>query len=236
MKTSFLLMLCLYLGLVSCNAAPTAPPATSVPTPDVAAIQTSAAISIFATQTASIPTPTPTRIATNTPQPTNTLEATSTPDFEQRIPPRQDYKHGYEIKEEYDRFKRITKVSLEPRFSDTKKRPGALAVLYSYPETTPTIPSEVDVAFLSVHDDWEYLECHDLTFLIDNQPLKVKTDHDGSVGSGYVVETVAGYINTDDFLTLVNAQKVEGQLCRDEFVLTNDQMNALKDVASRMQP
>lgn len=80
----FVLLAALVLSVEGCATAPTPTPA---PTVDVAAVQTQAAVAIFATQTASVPTvtaippDTATLAATNTPRTTNTPQpsATSTP-------------------------------------------------------------------------------------------------------------------------------------------------------------
>lgn len=162
-------------------------------------------------------------------------QATSIPALAQVIPPRGYYIHSYEVKEEYDRFTDKTKVSIEPKYDEIGiVEQGALSVLYSYDGKTPSPPLAVGIGLWSINDKWEYLQCHTLDLLIDGSPLSVKTEHKGEVMSGSVLETIIGELGTRDFLSIVNARQVEGKLCNTVFKLSVDQMQALKDVASRM--
>ena len=170
-------------------------------------------------------------LATATPRPTPTPQLTNL------IPARGSYSHSYKITEEFDRFYGVTNVVLLPDAVDAKDNPqGSLVVVYHYNETTPAPPDLISLAFASFHDDWQFLECHNLTLLVDGRSMPLETTYDGSVESGFVSEQVISEITLRDFLTIVNANKVEGQLCRMEFELTSSQMEALRDVASRMQP
>ena len=82
MKQSLVVFVCVALFLTACGGAPATP---VEPTPDVNAVATQVAASIFATGTASAPKatntpkPTDTPQATNTPRPTDTPQATDTP-------------------------------------------------------------------------------------------------------------------------------------------------------------
>ncbi len=164
------------------------------------------------------------------------LEDTPSPTLEQLVPQRRMYSHSYQIKEEFDRFKNTTEVSLLPDYGEMiSAEQGALFVFYSYAEKTPRPPSVVGIGFWSVNDNWEYLRCHNLIFLVDGAPLAVETQHEGEVMSGNVSESVIGQIGIRDFLTLVGAQSIEGKLCNTEFKLTTEQREALRDVASRMK-
>lgn len=180
--------------------------------------------------TEKIVTPTP----TNTPRPT----PTPTPRVITDIPPRQPYLHSYEITEEYDRFDQKTLVSLKPSFTETEELPhGSLAVSYSYDGTEPTPPLLVGFALMSINDTWEFMKCHDLTLIVnENAPRSLETLHNGTVGRGYVIEQVVTLMALNEFLALANADTVEGKLCRTVFELTPSQIAALRDLASRMQP
>ncbi len=76
MKSSVVLAFAFVLVPFFFACAPAAPP---VPTTDLHAIQTQAALSVFATETASVPTATATPTVTNTPRPTLTPLPTQTP-------------------------------------------------------------------------------------------------------------------------------------------------------------
>jgi len=222
---------------------------------DARAVETQVAAKIFATQTASVPTETPTPRPTVTPEatatpeptliprptitpePTETPQPTDTPAPVAPIPPRGTYKHKYEIVEEYNRFNGRTEVTLHPRISEYERGPNNWLVFYNYPGEKPAVPDAVGVVLSSASDTWEYLKCHSFDLLLDGQTaLHPPTGHDGTIGDGYVIEHVMMELQLDEFLQLVNAQKVEAMLCGTEFVLSGEQMEALRDVASRMQP
>ena len=114
-------VLSLGLALSACGGTPTA---------DVRAAETQIAAKIYATQTASVPTP------TDTPQATATQE----PAAVAAIPPRGAYKHGYEIREKYDSTEGNTTVSLRPRVAELSRGPGGLLSFYWYEGTTPAVP------------------------------------------------------------------------------------------------
>ncbi len=156
------------------------------------------------------------------------------------IPARGEYQHNGAITEKYDRFDKRTGVHLITA-SDAlarRGRGGGLTVYYSYPGETPTPPSIVNIGFMSINDTWEFLSCYSLAFLVnDTDTISTDSTHDGDVlDGGKVGEIVTADLALDDFLRLVNAQKLEAKLCNDEFVLTDAQMASLRDVASRMQP
>jgi len=241
MRTRYMLPVVVFglLHLAACGGQPTPDPA------EVAQlVETSVAATVEARTTDTpipILTDTPIPAPTDTPTPslTDTPAPAPTPELEDLIPPRQDYTHPYDITEEYDKFTSSTDVSLlDPAPSNvTDKKPGALFAFYTYPENDPEPPYTVNIGFFSSHDSWQYLECHSLEFLLDDETyLNPDTTHDGSVNTGYVTEMVNAELPLRDFLILVNSDKVEGRLCFDEFELHSWQMTALQDFASRMLP
>jgi hypothetical protein len=201
------------------------------PTSDVQALETQIAAKIFATLTASVPN------QTRTPEATATPEAPATPEGNTSIPPRGKYKHNYTITEEFDRFKEATVVKLLPVLGGPRGKVNNLLVSYSYEGKVPAVPSTVNFTLASQADSWMYLKCYDLSWLLDGRiHMSPGSGHEGQVGDGYVLELITSKLSVDEFLQIVNAEKVEGKVCNTEFVLTPSQMEALRDVASRMQP
>jgi hypothetical protein len=186
-----------------------------------------------------VPSATPTAVPTSKPTvvPTITPYPTATPDALAGIPARGQFKHTYEITEVFDRFTSKTVVSLAPKQAELRRGPNNISAFFSYVGTTPTVPSSVLLGLVQVADTWEYLRCYSLTWLLDGRnTLNPKTEHTGEVGSGFVVEGIASSVAIDDFLQILRAKKVEGKLCNTEFALSNEQMEALRDFASRMRP
>ena len=220
--------------------------AEPTPTVDVAQYVDATLTSVAATSEAAVtPTPTltstpaltPTSTLTQTPTRTSTPCPTPTLSIYEQIPPRGDYDHGsIEVTEEYDRFSDFTFVNLTSEVGWMYGPEDGLYVICGYDGTSPSIPLFVEIGFQSSSDDWDYLDCHSVYFLIDDSiRLHPDTEHDGTVGNGWVLEMVSMYLDTSDFLKIVNAEKVEVSLCNDEFTLTDNQMEALRDAASRMR-
>jgi len=245
------------LALSACGGQATPDPAEVARLVDEAVKATVAAMPASEPQVVEVPV-TVVVVATPTPAPaTSTPTVPSTPELYELIPPRgglpiygdgrlerqvvgyqKEYRHPYEITEEFDKFTSTTKVHLVPDSDEAYGgKPGALFVLYLYEGKDPTPPATVVFGFYSKHATWKYLECHSLYFLLDGKKqLAVDTDHSGDVGRGYVTEFVSGTLTLKDFLAIVSSTKVEGRLCNDEFRFSLNQMCALQDFASRMLP
>lgn len=168
--------------------------------------------------------------ATATPKPTTTPYPTATPNPYEQIPPRGAYQHGYEVTEEFDRFTEVTNVTLGEAFDRVWNRVQAeeparsLHVVYSYEGTTPAVPPVVLLAFMLTP------KCDTVRFLLDDgiHMNPTTTYEEGA-------EAVCVRLTSREFLQIVNSNKVEVRLCSDEFALTSEQMEALRDVASRIQ-
>jgi hypothetical protein len=209
-------LLLLVLALAACGGSPVS---------DARAVETQVAARIFATQTASVPTP------------TDTPQLITTPEADTSIPPRGTYVHHFKITETFDRFSGLTNVLLLALQYPGMGRAN-LAVTYLYEGSTPYAPTLVGFMLAYESASWTYADCHDLTLLLDGRiRLLPRTEYSGKVqDDGSVAENITSRLPVNEFLQIVNAKKVEGKLCNSEFVLTDEQMEALRDVASRMQP
>lgn len=219
------------------------------PTVDTKALEATIEARLIATLTASVPTPTYTPVntatpiatatSTSTPTPavTNTPTATSTPDIQARIPPKGAYKHNLTVDSKYDKVRDITTVTVEQPFADLNKTPNFLYASFSFPATTPQPPATVHMEFTSTSDTWQFLSTKSVSWLIDDtKRYTAAGNHDGTVGSGYVIEVMVINIPLGDFLDLANAKKVDVALSTFQFSLSNNQLEGLKDFASRMNP
>ncbi|MFP3896278.1 MAG: hypothetical protein ACLFV5_05520, partial [Anaerolineales bacterium] len=195
---------------------------------------------------AATPTPTPTPTSTYTPT------ATLTPDIPDRIPPRDDYHHDHEITEQYNESDDTTYVaSSAPAHDVVTKSQFGIDIRYHYRGTEPAVPSTVLFSIVSRSDSPQYLNCHDLVILVDDDIRMTpqtsylgdqdaqdpETDYEEGVLEGrQVLEMVYAFLDVEEFLQIVNADQVELTLCDDEWTLTSAELEALKDVASRMAP
>ena len=97
---------------------------------------------------------------------------------------------------------------------------------FVYPGETPSIPQKIIMR-------WTAQFTCDTQLLLDDDRLMLlkSTDFQGGLGNVFQNE-----VSVPDFLAIVNAKKVEVQFCDTfEAVFTEDYMNALRDLASRMQ-
>jgi hypothetical protein len=148
-------------------------------------------------------------------------------------------KHRGEISVEYDRFKDHTVVHLKGIKIPGTMRMDDLDVSSFYIMDGKSVkpPSIAVLIIRSSNKDWEYLRCHDLSILADDERVNIgEADHSGSVGSGYVLESVSTMMPVTSLLQIARAAKVEAQLCTTRFKLGYAELLAFRDFANRMRP
>jgi hypothetical protein len=220
----------LVIALVSCTSLNI--PFGSSSSSDDASVQTRVASNVFATQTASIPTVAATAIRTPM------VAASATPDLYSLIPAKRKFNHSYSIEQKYDKFKDLTMVTLNPKLDEIGVVPDSLLVDYIYSGNTFAMPSRIHFVMLTGSRDWQFLGLKQVKFLLDDD-LRMSFDasQDGSVGSsGIVVETITLDIPTVNYLRIVNSRKTELQVGSREFALSDAKLEALRDLASRLNP
>jgi len=170
------------------------------------------------------------QIPTKVPAPT----LIPTPTLLEQIPPSIQYTHPYSITSVYDKFTTLTKVMmLNPGDPAITQPPGSLYAFFYY---STYMPSTVNIGFFTSNESWVYLDCYDLIFLLNGETrLNANSTWGGDVTTyGFVSEMVNAELPLKDFLSLVNADSVEGRLCLDEFIVEPWQMQGLRDFASKL--
>ncbi len=195
-------------------------------TPDTTAQETAIAAKVLAQLTASAPT------ATSTPA------ATPTPDLP--IPALRQFNHSLEISKDYDELKDRTYVTL--RLSPVltgENSPNEFGAYWSYKGTKATLPDVFVIEFDAIGPSYRYADTRTATFLLDNkQRIDLGANRDGHSNAGQVTvfETVRLMPTIIEFLQIVNAQHVDIHLGPSDFSFTDAQLEALRDLASRMNP
>ncbi len=175
--------------------------------------------------------------ATPLPARTATPAVTSTPELVALVPAKRAFNHNYVIKEDYDQAKDQTTFSLEERLPDLTAVPNSLYVTYNVPGTQRAIPSAVAVSFFSRSTSWQFLLTQDANVRLDGVTyLNWRVTERGAAGGESVTELLTANVRVKDFLMLVNSTTVEVQIGPYYFELTSEQMEALRDLASRMAP
>lgn len=143
------------------------------------------------------------------------------------------FHHNGNITSQFDKFEKYTAISLEKMpISGGNSERLELSAFFIKSETSNTPPNSVILRFLSMSDDWRYLKYHDVSILADNRPLSFSpSEHDGSVGSGYVLEFIDVALPYQTFVQMVNAGKVEMRVGGTELNVTQNHLDALRDLA-----
>lgn len=81
------------------------------------------------------------------------------------------------------------------------------------------------------HRRWRWLECHALHMLVNGEIVELdESDHDGRVGSGYVVEQVRVPLSRDAIVALTQASEVRVRICNDVMRLSEPSIRVLGEV------
>ncbi len=86
-------------------------------------------------------------------------------------------------------------------------------------------------------DSWRYLQCHHTGWLVDDKPFQLPQPiHDGSVGSGYVLEfLIIAPVTLKQIEQLARAKKVEFKVCNDEYTATTNEMDDFRVFLSKLR-
>jgi hypothetical protein len=169
--------------------------------------------------------------------------------------PKREFKHNGKIVSEYkiEDGAGTTFVSLEPVFierSESANTSLRLAGDFQYEGKTPIKPKHISLAIYTLYPECKIPFTPNLTIFVDGEPIKFeysfkswrerKPDEEGVAFSFSEMEgercneVLAMFISQKNFLKLVNAQNVEIQIAEFKFKLTDSNLEALRDLASRM--
>ncbi len=165
------------------------------------------------------------------------------------IPAPRVFSHPGELFTEYDRFTDTTEISTSRREEDIigklVLRTGAVSEItfsarLSFKGPQPTTPPETVSLVLTTGgaDPWGTGPTP-LALLADGASIAVDEIPQAPIqtpGLGVVFQSTVARVPVADFLRFVNASKGEGRCWGHEFVLTDAQMEVLRDLASRMRP
>lgn len=134
----------------------------------------------------------------------------------------------------YDKFKDVSVVSI----GDIALGQCDIQMVVAGHGTGPgfDVPTRAEIGFISTSPEWRYLRSHAVTFLADGArfPLSHVTQ-DGSIGEGFVVESVGTGDAPLDALDAIGAgHDVQVQVGGTECVLGGEARLAVKQVADEM--
>jgi len=142
----------------------------------------------------------------------------------------------------YDKFDDLTEVSTsESKVDDVvgrKKEKQDLRLHARYVcagNVSRCRPDKVELMFVS-YSVAEHLLSHDLVLIIDGKRMRTSTPSwsTGDDGVG-LVEYIDVAISMEDLLKIARAEKVEGKLGQTTFKLNDDNLAAMRALASEME-
>jgi hypothetical protein len=167
--------------------------------------------------------------------------ATKKADRSLKLPERRKYQHADKIDVLYDKFTNQTTVAINyPSGMKVENTSLDLGLLFVFKgqllAQAVHASSKLTLMISSKSESWEYLQFgRDLNLIVDGQRMPIGTlDRDGTVGEGYVLEFMSANISAAQLLKLANAKSIEGKLSLTEFSLSSDQIETIKDFASRL--
>ncbi len=156
------------------------------------------------------------------------------------VPPPSPFKHSGKIFTAFDRAGGGMRTTLEhPR--NLGKAPDALYLSASFIHQDPRrgIAPTVDVMLVSTSSVAKYSQMHDLVFTCDGRPIPLKAAaryQSKRDESGMVYEATRVTLSVEQLAMLIGAKKVSARLGATEVELTNNHLEALRELASLVSP
>ncbi len=170
-------------------------------------------------------------------------------DVSQTAVPKRPFNHDGQFITQYDAKENTTFVFLEPVFIDAAKISLRLAAGFQYEGRIATKPSHISLSFYALYPECKFSSSK-VTMRLDGKPLgfgssfksfrERKPDEEGvafrfdEIEGDKCNDSLLMFISQKNFLRIVNAKDVEVQIDAFKFILTEANLEALRDLASRM--
>ena len=144
-----------------------------------------------------------------------------------------------EIQINFDRFSKKTIVTTEgtSQFLDRMEVELTPRWFAKFDGQKPTLAPPVSLTFWKKSESWEYLRCNVLAMLVDGSPFPVGTSkHDGTVGSGYVLERISVSLTAANATKLSKANLVEFKICNTEGRFSENDLADLRKIIQTIKP
>jgi hypothetical protein len=168
--------------------------------------------------------------------------------------PKRPFKHDGKFGTQYEPQEDNTIVTLEPvvvEASPAGNKLLRLAAVFQYPGKVPTKPKHISLGFYGDYPQCKFSAQPKMTVLVDGERIEFgwnargirerKPDEEGvafsfneGAGGEKCEELMFMTISQTNFLRVVKAKNVEMQIDQHKFKLTEANLEALRDLASRM--
>ena len=155
------------------------------------------------------------------------------------VPPPSPFRHNAQIVTRPDPKTKQWKVVMQHPASLTRSGdPLYLAAEFFYVDPRTRIKPTIDILFLSQSKMPRFEYSHALSLLIDGQPWPIASpvQYSSKKQDGLYYETTKVTLTYDSLINLIQGKKVSAQLGLTKFELSNNQLEALREVANMMMP
>ena len=168
--------------------------------------------------------------------------------------PKRPFKHDGKFGSQYSAEEDTTIVTLDPmpvELSESGKPILLIAAIFGYQGKVPIKPKHISLGFYGYYPQCKFSEKPKMAMLIDGERVEFgwnptgirerKLDDEGvafsfneGTGGAQCDENMFMFISQKNFLKVVNAKNVEVHIDALKFKLTESNLEALRDLASRM--
>ena len=156
------------------------------------------------------------------------------------VAPPSPFRHNALIVTRLDpKTKQVKAIMQHPRSLSSGGDPVYLSAEFAYQDPRRGVKPTIEIAFTSLSKLPRFEFAHALTLLIDGQPWPVASPAQYSSkkqSDGQVLETTRVTLTYDSLINLIQARRVSAQLGMTKFELTNNHLEALREIANMMMP
>ena len=156
------------------------------------------------------------------------------------VPPPSPFRHNAQIVTRPDPKTKQWKVFMQHPTSLTRSgEPVYLAADFAFRDPRLRVKPTIDISFVSMSKLPRFEFSHALSLLIDGQPWPVASPvqyFSKKQSDGLVLETTKVTLTYDSLISLIQGKKVSAQLGMTKFELTNNHLEALREIANMMMP
>jgi hypothetical protein len=155
------------------------------------------------------------------------------------VPPPSPFRHNAQIVTRQDPKTKQWKVFMQHPKSLTAGDPVYLAADFAFQDPRLRTKPTVDISFVSMSKNPRFEFSHSLSLLIDGQPWPMASPvqyFSQKQSGGIYLETTKVTLTYESLVNLIQGKRVMAQLGMTKFELTNNHLEALREVANMMVP
>jgi hypothetical protein len=155
------------------------------------------------------------------------------------IPPPSPFRHNAQIVTRQDPKTKAWKVFMQHPKSLTGGDPVYLAADFAFQDPRSRVKPTIDISFVSMSKTPRFEFSHALSLLIDGLPWPVAAPVQYSSkkqSDGVYLEITKVTLSYDSLVSLIQGKRVAAQLGMTKFELTNNHLEALREIANMMMP